>query len=131
MNTWGQNQFGSIPQKIKKAQAELQDLNNNSDMADMMVQIQNKENELDKLLEKEEMWWSQRSRVQWLQHGDKNTKFFHQKASQRRQRNMIDAIQDREPLTMILREWKSLLPTISSLSLLARALTIWSRLLRW
>jgi hypothetical protein len=99
MNTWGQHQFGSIPQKIKEAQAELHVLNNNSDLADMMVQIQNKENELDKLLEKEEMWWSQRSRVQWLQHGDKNTKFFHQKASQRRQRNRIDAIQDEQGTT--------------------------------
>jgi hypothetical protein len=57
-------------------------------------QIINKENELDDLLENEEIWWSQRSRALWLAHGDKNTKFFHLKASQRKRKNKIEAITD-------------------------------------
>ncbi|PNX99664.1 ribonuclease H, partial [Trifolium pratense] len=94
MHHWGQQEFGSIPKKIKAVQAELHDLNNKSDNTSMMQHIQSKELELDKLLESEEMWWNQRSRILWLQHGDKNTKFFHQKASQRRKRNHINTIQD-------------------------------------
>jgi hypothetical protein len=58
--------------------------------------VRTKETEIDNLLHQEEMWWNQRSRVLWLKHGDKNTSFFHKKASQRRQKNRIDAITDCE-----------------------------------
>lgn len=36
--------------------------------------------------------WSQRSRVNWLKYGDRNTKFFHQYAKQRGKVNKIDGI---------------------------------------
>jgi hypothetical protein len=94
LHSWGQNQFGSIPNRIKSVQKELSQLNNNSDMQGITQQIHDKETELDKLLETEELWWSQRSRALSLQHGDRNTKFFHQKASQRRKKNKIDTIMD-------------------------------------
>jgi hypothetical protein len=99
MSYWGKQQFGNIPKKIKAAQDDLVELNNNSEKAAMMNKILQKEMELDKLLESEEMWWNQRSRVLWLQHGDKNTNFFHQKATQRRKRNRIDSIMDKQGTT--------------------------------
>jgi hypothetical protein len=41
------------------------------------------------LLEQDEVHWMQRSRVNWLQHGDRNTSFFHQFASAQRKKNFI------------------------------------------
>jgi hypothetical protein len=46
------------------------------------------------LLEQEEIHWLQRSRVNWLSQGDKNTRFFHQFASARRKKNMIKRLKD-------------------------------------
>ena len=38
--------------------------------------------------------WAHRSRVLWLKDGNKNTRFFHSKASQRRRRNYINGLFD-------------------------------------
>ncbi|XP_075665883.1 uncharacterized protein LOC142635634 [Castanea sativa] len=49
--------------------------------------------QLEDLLLKQEIYWAQRSRIPWLKYGDKNTKFFHSKASQRKRQNHIKGIQ--------------------------------------
>lgn len=38
------------------------------------------------------MYWKQKSRVNWLAHGDRNSKFFHACASQRRAKNKINGL---------------------------------------
>jgi hypothetical protein len=50
------------------------------------------------------MWWSQRAKALWLTHGDRNTKFFHQKASQRRRKNKIETIKDQQNVIQTDRE---------------------------
>ena len=60
--------------------------------ADIIKRIKELEQELDELLKEEEIWWAQRSQANWLTYRDKNTKSFHQKASQWKHRNWIDQI---------------------------------------
>ncbi|CAA7047581.1 unnamed protein product [Microthlaspi erraticum] len=50
--------------------------------------------ELNQAYAEEEMFWKQKSRNQWLNSGDKNTKFFHLVAKTRRIRNNLTAIMD-------------------------------------
>lgn len=45
------------------------------------------------LFHREELLWRQRARLDWLVHGDKNTYFFHLRASRRRRKNQIKALQ--------------------------------------
>lgn len=54
------------------------------------------QNMIDKLWQQEETFWGQRSRLKWLQWGDRNTRFFHATTIQRRGRNRILKIQDGE-----------------------------------
>lgn len=44
---------------------------------------------LEKLEEQRDLYWRQRAHVHWLKNGDKNTKFFHLFASERKRRNRI------------------------------------------
>ena len=41
------------------------------------------EKQITTLLDREAKMWAQRSKIQWLCDGDKNTWFFHSKATQR------------------------------------------------
>lgn len=97
---WGNKRFGDIPRKRKKIEETLKALIPKSHEAGIKYKIKETENNLNDLLESEEVWWSQRSRAQWLQFGDKKMRFFHQKASQRKERNWIDSIQDKSDRTV-------------------------------
>ncbi|KAH7848430.1 hypothetical protein Vadar_002675 [Vaccinium darrowii] len=51
---------------------------------------------LEDLWQKDAMFWHQRSRIKWLQMGDKNSRFFHLSTIQRRQRNQIVKLKDKD-----------------------------------
>jgi hypothetical protein len=48
--------------------------------------------ELIKREKQEEILWKQKSRINWLKEGDKNTKFFHNALLQRRIKNRIASL---------------------------------------
>ena len=55
----------------------------------MSAEINSLRREINNLLDDEELYWGQRSKAHWLRKGDKNTKFFHAQASERRKQNTI------------------------------------------
>lgn len=79
---------------MKDSQEALSHLKNSVPSEEKLRRIKEEENILDGLLVKEELWWAQRAKVQWLKHGDLNTKYFHYKASQRKRKNCIHSITD-------------------------------------
>ena len=65
-----------------------------SDQLDGQDGITSNQEQIQEILYNEECYWCQRSQIDWLLKGDKNTKFFHRKASKRRRRNSISRLED-------------------------------------
>ena len=50
--------------------------------------------DLQVLLDKEELWWKQRAKEEWLKFGDRNTKYYHACANSKRRQNYVGMIRD-------------------------------------
>jgi hypothetical protein len=79
--SWGKRTHGNTPKEIKGIQNSIQNLRTLTPSKDNLSQIHQLEVKLDGLLHKEEIWWAQRAKSNWLKHGDQNSKYFHFKAS--------------------------------------------------
>ncbi|XP_030478037.1 uncharacterized protein LOC115695084 [Cannabis sativa] len=93
LQQWHYQKFGQMKRDISHMQKSVAALNNAAVRSQSHVsQLKNSEAILDELLANEEEYWHQRSRVDWLQCGDQNTKFFHAHASSRRAKNSIKTL---------------------------------------
>ncbi|KAL4388297.1 hypothetical protein GQ457_09G027380 [Hibiscus cannabinus] len=89
--------YSSIPEKsIKALEEEIQALESSLYQGQVDSRIHKRISELrGKLwqeLRKEERAWLQKSRLKWFREGDRNTKFFHLSASNRRRYNSLNGI---------------------------------------
>ena len=78
--------------RLKGAQAALERLQS-PNMVALEKQLRD---ELELILDQEEALWKQKSREEWLELGDRNTKYFHRKTLARRRRNRITALKTTE-----------------------------------
>lgn len=94
--TWSKKTFKGRKQKLKSLKEKLADLKINFQHYEEVNEVKKTENQIANLLLDEEVYWKQRSRANWLREGDKNTRFFHLKASARRKKNRIEGIWNQE-----------------------------------
>ncbi|XP_075663110.1 uncharacterized protein LOC142632622 [Castanea sativa] len=83
LSRWNMSTFGWVPKQIrikKKAQSDMVVMDRNGSLGGEINQLRK---EINDLLDSEEIMWLQRAKVQWLGLGDRNTKYFHSKASER------------------------------------------------
>lgn len=82
LRVWAKSSFGSS--KLKKI-VLMQEV----DVFDIIKQEQAILENLREIHRQEEIYWRQRSRLQWLREGDDNMKYFHAVANGRKNRNFI------------------------------------------
>jgi hypothetical protein len=93
LKEWSQDSFGSIRHQIQKLERKLRSLRNSPISESVIAEEKVVECQLCELFEREEIMARQRSRVEWLQEGDRNTAFFHAKATARKNAIRIKALE--------------------------------------
>lgn len=75
--------------KIQEKRKDLNNLTAKDQKGSHEAEINELGKEINELLDSEEKLWHQHSKIHWYRKGDKNTKFFHARASNRRKKNTI------------------------------------------
>ena len=94
LGEWSRKSFGNIKKQIERVKQKIQQAETLAIQDREHVNINGLRRELNSLLGKEEKMWRQRSRISWLAQGDRNTKYFHGRATQRQRRNHISRLSD-------------------------------------
>jgi hypothetical protein len=94
IHAWDQRVLRRPKRRLREAQRDLENvmrgpINQETDRRKHEIS-----NLIEKLLEQEEIKWKQRSRANWLHHGDRNTSYFHSYATARKRRNTIKKLKD-------------------------------------
>jgi hypothetical protein len=93
LRTWKNETFGNVKKKKKELLARLGGIQKKRETNDMNRYLASLEHmlqtDLAEILQYEELMWHQRSRAKWLYDGDRNTKYYHIKAVNRKRRNKI------------------------------------------
>jgi hypothetical protein len=89
---WGSSTFGGVRRELRELRKRLVELRNTEGRVGPTHEERKVEERIAELGYREEIMWRQRARIQWLAEGDKNTKFFHQKANMRRKKNRVEKL---------------------------------------
>ena len=86
--------FGNVNKMLNQKKEKLQQLELRDSLHGNAEEIKRVRKEINEIQVRKEMMWTQRSKALWLKCGDRNTKFFHASASQKRRKNWIAGLQD-------------------------------------
>ena len=91
---WSRMAIGNITNLLKEKKAALRKADEEAIARRSINRVTRLKREINDLLSKEEKMWKQRSRALWLHEGDRNTRYFHSRATHRYQRNRIEALEN-------------------------------------
>jgi exonuclease III len=98
LKRWNKSTFGNILLRKREIESQLEELQRTFITGSRTQNLAREEEglmvDLEACREQEEILWRQKSRVQWLKEGERNTKFFHRAMTHRRYINRITQLED-------------------------------------
>ncbi|XP_071912962.1 uncharacterized protein [Coffea arabica] len=90
---WSKQKCGNSKSLILKVKQEIQEVKESRGDG-YRIKLAGLKRKLAEAYKQEEIYWSQKARVKWLQEGDKNTSYFHAKVVGRRRMNRISVLKN-------------------------------------
>ena len=94
LTRWSREKFGSVRKELERNRRLLTEAEKEAMTSGLNYRIRDIKKEIDVLLDRENRMWLQRSKVLWAAQGDKNSRFFHSKATKRCRKNFIEKIRN-------------------------------------
>ena len=94
LTSWSWNCFGGVKRDLEQAKKKLVQAEKDAMILGINFLVLELRSKVIDLFDKENIMWFQRSRSLWAVHGDRNSKYFHSKATQRLRRNKIRGIKN-------------------------------------
>ena len=94
LKKWSKAHFGNVKKQIQQTKEMLWKVEERLVKENNYEEVLRLKTELSVLLDKEEQIWHHKSRVQWIKSGDKNTRFLHGIATNRKRKNFIKGLRD-------------------------------------
>jgi hypothetical protein len=98
LKEWSNMNFGNVTRRGNQLRRRLETLWNQTPSLRRDEDIKITAKELDEILHREELMWRQTSRTTWLKEGDRNTRYFHKKATWRQRKNRIKKLKNNSGL---------------------------------
>ncbi|OMO61164.1 Endonuclease/exonuclease/phosphatase [Corchorus capsularis] len=96
VKSWASSKFGNLSTSIRDLESDIQQIENllaaNGDNSDLRNKLYKHKENLWKLMRAEERAIQQKSRMNWLNNGDRNSRYFHQMVALRNAQNNISSI---------------------------------------
>jgi hypothetical protein len=92
MKRWSFETFSSVRAELKSLRGKLEVARVQEIVSGSSLEVREIEKKLHDLYEREEIMYHQRSRQEWLKAGDRNTRYFQNRASHRKRKNMVRSL---------------------------------------
>ena len=94
LTKWSRENFGNVRNELEKKRRQLAEAEMVAMNFGLNIRVRGLKDEIEILLDKENWMWLQCSKTLWAVQGDRNTRFFHSKATNRYRKNFIHKLRN-------------------------------------